>query len=132
MKVQIEKGRALVLAGPQGCGKTRLARKLAAEAGPYAEISAEAARCDFNLSRLLAHRLAVIIVDEATAATFRSPELRELITTDEAVAHGRGRPEELVPAPNFIFCTGDVNAVGELAGDRRFFVVRVDELKDPQ
>ena len=53
MEAKIEKGRALVLVGPQGCGKTRLARELAAAEGPYREIDIDDLESRFSGSGLM-------------------------------------------------------------------------------
>jgi energy-coupling factor transporter ATP-binding protein EcfA2 len=125
MEASIEKGRALVLAGPEGGGKSKLARELAAAHGSYVETDARALQSPFRLGKLLAGKPDTIIVNEVPAHLITAPETKSLVANESIVIHRKGCEEKIMPAPNFIFCTGDVNALRLHPHDRRFTVIRV-------
>jgi ABC-type phosphonate transport system ATPase subunit len=54
MEYELKHGQALVITGPHGCGKTTLARKIAARHGTFAEIEAHELSTRFGLGRALA------------------------------------------------------------------------------
>jgi hypothetical protein len=126
MEPKIEKGRALVLAGPQGCGKTTLARKLASAAGSYVEMDARDLEEDgFALGAHLAQRPKTCIVDGFPRGEVSLTRLKAMITSDEVACHRKGLNPVLVPAPNFIFCSDDSQPLKHLEGVRRFRIVRL-------
>ena len=115
-------GVALVLCGPQGCGKNTVARTIAAAHGRYTEASdlevlgelpavlrneprTVVVDCEGQITRQELARLAVLVSSPTTRirAPFQAAE-RE------------------VPTPHFIFCTGDAQP---FQGNRRFHIVRL-------
>jgi energy-coupling factor transporter ATP-binding protein EcfA2 len=125
MKLQLQPGRALVLTGPEGCGKSTAARGLASRAGAYAEIDARHLDSAFGLSRAMQNSPNTVIVEGL-------PSLAALITVARALKDGeielnaQGRPPRIVKTPNFIFCSGDADAFcGDANADRRFWVVKL-------
>lgn len=62
--IQLRAGVALLIVGPQGCGKTRLARKIAQQHGRFAEAPAMALTDKEYLRDALQSKPRTLIVDE--------------------------------------------------------------------
>jgi len=51
---------------------------------------------------------------------------KQYVTADQIEVNRKMRPVELMPAPNFIFCTGDAEPLKHLEG-RRFHIARMGD-----
>lgn len=125
MNIKLEKGRALVLVGPQGCGKSLIAREIAKQHGSYKEVDADVLENSFELGEALSSEPRTVVVDGIPTSVATMRLLKSLITSNEVVCERRGLEPKTVPAPNFIFCSGDADALGHDLGDRRFRVLHL-------
>ena len=123
MEHELKHGQALVITGPQGCGKTTLARKIAAQHGRFVETEAHQLETHRGLNDLLASEPSTVICDGLPASKDMQARLKALITGDIVKVDRKHGASKMVKAPNFIFCTGDANPLPLSAEDRRFRVV---------
>lgn len=124
MEHQLTRGCALVLTGPQGCGKTAMARQIAAAHGSYREIEAADLDLPFRLGNALFDDPCTLIVEGAPARIETMNYVKAMLTNGIAVLEEKGI-RRLVKAPNFIFCTGDANPLNLGSDERRFRVVKL-------
>lgn len=127
MEYELPHGQAMVITGPQGCGKTTLARKIAAQRGTFAEIDAHKLSTPFCLVRALAEEPDTLIVEGFPDNEETLAEVKAAITNDTVICHQKYQEPKKVKAPNFIFCSSDENALHLAAQDRRFFIVRLGD-----
>ena len=125
MEHQLTRGCALVLTGPQGCGKTTLARKIAEAHGSYREIDSVELDSQFRLGAALDSEPCTLIVEGAPTSVETMRRVKAMLTSDTAIVERKGREPKEVKTPNFIFCTAAANPMKLGPDDRRFRVVRL-------
>jgi energy-coupling factor transporter ATP-binding protein EcfA2 len=123
---------ALVLTGPQACGKTTLARLLAAENGPFEEAMAWQITKKREISNILQSEPRTVIVEDMNplditlAFDGRLAILKELITPNRTTIQLKAKEQaQEVRTPTYIFCSGEATSFSQETGDRRFWVLRM-------
>lgn len=127
MKHKFIPGQALVIVGPQGSGKSMMARAIASAYGRYSEVDINEIKTKRGLDEVLFSEPATVIVD----GFFATSELGAWLSTKSvlaseklAVKHYAATKE--VKTPNFIFCTNDADFLPDPSGTRRFSVIVLD------
>lgn len=122
-------GQALLISGPQGCGKSILARMLANQRGAFLEPSVHDIINKLKFAGLLLRRPKTLIVDECellgkwlknaeSRATFK-----QMLSSVEQCVPEKGQLVRIVP-PKFIFCTNLDNPPEAMTG-RQFCWIRM-------
>lgn len=119
------KGQALVLVGPQGCGKTEKARQIAGRHGTFAEFCAAQLEENRQFLDLLDRELDTVVVDGIPTRPATQAKIKELLNTEAVAIRRPYSAPRMVKAPNFIFCTNGGDPLPGVDGNRRFFVVRM-------
>jgi energy-coupling factor transporter ATP-binding protein EcfA2 len=119
--IKLAPGVATVIVGPQGCGKTELARELAEAYGPFAEI--EVRELDDKFQHWMRRGLKTVVVEGFPTHKGTLDRLKTWITSPEMSVNRKGQSLVAMPTPNFVFTTGDADVLTRLAGARRFNVV---------
>lgn len=118
--------RALIIQGPEGCGKTTLARVIASMVGgTYVDIRLdELINNPLALSRVTGDDIKVVVVHcEATPFECWLNKVSPLVANTGVMVDIQGQDPEIRPLPNFIFCTGVVEPIKSEYLGRRFMVV---------
>lgn len=122
----MERGRALVLIGPQGSGKSLLAHELARHSGTSVEALAEDLAKVNIQRRLLMAEAATCVVEGFPHSSRALGWVKSMITAEAVGIRTDSGAARQVRPPNFIFCTGDASALSLTTADRRFKVVRLE------
>lgn len=108
---EIQRGVALVLLGPQGSGKSLLARKLAQANGTFAEIAADHLSDEF--SRALAAEPRTLIVDCAPKAPRDLAAFTRLVLYPTMSVERKGQRTVEIRTPDLIFCVEELGLLSE-------------------
>jgi cytidylate kinase len=119
--------KAILIQGPAGSGKTKLAKVMAKMAGlPYSVVSvSELNRGPFALAGVLLPEPKTVIVEEFTGSDSDLQLAKSLVTSKEIEVPVQGQASRVIKTPNFIFCSGSKNPLNLGEGDRRFEVVNL-------
>jgi hypothetical protein len=102
--IELTPGRALILVGPGGCGKSMLAREVAARYGEFREATLDRILSYFDRGGLLASEPAVVIVDGFPRTFGEFGRVVDLVCSEAIECHRKGRDPVPVKTPRFIFC----------------------------
>jgi hypothetical protein len=102
--------------------ETALARKLAAAEGEFREIGLHDLERDFQ--NWMETQIKTAIVEGFPTRPAALERAKQYVTADQIEVNRKMRPVEMMPAPNFIFCTSDAEPLKHLSG-RRFHIVRM-------
>ena len=116
-----QKGKTLVLQGPEGCGKSLLARQLVE--GNHSVTSLDLIKRD-KFQSWLTNSPNVVIV-EGSPKRALTVAIKPLIASEKMLRHQKGKEPELIKTPTFIFCTSDPEPFNPAVEGRRFFVIKM-------
>lgn len=120
------KPKPLIIAGPQGSGKTTKAREIAVAAGTVAEIAWCDLSAPFDLGNIFGgdDKPKTLIVDEMPATPEAMAQAAKLAGAADWMLNRKYQEPVRVPAPALIFCTtGSVDFLHDAV--RRFSVIEL-------
>lgn len=118
---KLQRGRALIITGAQGCGKSTLAREIGHSLHTH-EIDAAELDDAGGLGRVMALRATILIVNGLPGTETGMANVKNLVsnTTFKARDPGRDTPEAR-RTPLLIFTTNDDARARDIAADARRF-----------
>lgn len=125
MKLKVEKGRAIILTGPEGTGKGIIAKRLALNAGSRIVTTQMVhLKSDFGLGSVTLDNPETVIVDEFNPSLENLAFIKTMLCNDSIVVNRKFKEPVTVPSPNFILITNrPIPLLGE--NERRFFIVEL-------
>jgi uridine kinase len=123
--IKLEKGKALIINGPQGCGKTTLAIEIAKEHGTYKVIRLDAFTSPFILGDAMLDEPNTLIVDEFKPNYENLEHLKSIISNDLMQVNQMYKEPWTAKTPNFILCTGSKDPIKLTQEDRRFAIIEM-------
>ena len=121
-----QQGKALLIKGPEGCGKTLLASQLAGDHCPVIPVDDLTRNAKFQ--NWADENNGVVIV-EGFPAHKDLGVAKLLIVSDKMLCNRLGKNPKKVDTPMFIFCTSDPDPLNMRAKSRRFHVIEMDTLR---
>ena len=119
-------GTALIIVGPQGSGKTLHAHKIAAAHGAYTEGAIDDLFTHAGLHSLLASEPASVVIEGFPDTHKGVARLKQLVTMKSIeIRRTYSAQPEHIRAPNFIFCSDDIDVAKRLVDSRNFAVVQL-------
>lgn len=116
---KLQRGRALIITGPQACGKSRLAREIGRSLHTH-EIDAANLDDAGGLGRVMALRATILIVNGLPRTATGLANVKHLITNATVKARAPyGGGSENRRTPLLIFTTNETARARELAADGR-------------
>lgn len=120
----IQRGKALVLYGAQGCGKSVLALEIADNAGISRTIESHTLTSPFDLGAALSKKPRTLIIEGAPETDRAWHIVKQLITNDEVPCQRKNQAPVMVRSPDLIFCMQELPDRLQ-AEPRRFNLVEV-------
>lgn len=121
--IKLERGKALVLVGAPGSGKTTFAGIISAMNGCCEPVSCSVSRFTEKFNQILHKEPDVVIVEEFQLVKDSVNILKPFIAGNKIQVEVRGEPSRAIPTPFFIITT---TVAPELdPSDRRFNVVHI-------
>ena len=116
MSLEQGPGIILVISGPEGSGKSVLARGLAKGEGSFIEIDARQLDVPTQRNDLLLNEPKTIIGDGVPKSEEARDWLRSIAANKKVIVTRKGKNDLVVSAPMFIFCVYHLNEVSTFAG----------------
>jgi len=124
---------ALVIIGPQGSGKSLFARWIARQIGDTTvEVGCGDLGSYFGMSIILDSEPDTLIIDGLPTDEKTTDTVKAMIASETTRVDCKGKDQKLVKTPNIVFCTGDKNPLPFRVDERRFLVVRIEGIDNPE
>ena len=124
LKLLKQRGKALVLQGPEGCGKTLLAKQLAEAEGTYSETDMPGLVGGASRFSSWLDGAPDVVIVEGIPAPYELDAVKHLVASPVLLRERKGEDAATVSAPMFIFCTSSPSPP-ENRTRRRFHVLQM-------
>ncbi|MCK5127505.1 MAG: hypothetical protein KAR42_14715 [candidate division Zixibacteria bacterium] len=121
-----QQGKALVIQGPQGCGKGLLAMQLAKSEGVCSNVHIEQVCGKNSKFQHWLNDLPDVVIVEGAPKLKHFDIIKPLIANNKILHHRKGVDSVEVKTPMFIFCTYDSKPFEAGKNNRRFYTIKMD------